>query len=172
MSERQKTRTSHRQGKDSASPAETSSDLRKGTKSVKLPTVKLGEREWQKQVVDVAQIFHWRVAHFRPAQTSKGWRTPVGADGKGYPDLTLIRDRVIWIECKTESGKVSDHQKVWLAALNDAGVEAYVVRPRHFDDITVVLRAKGPVSGWSAEARMGRGALLLELDKHIERRAA
>lgn len=132
----------------------------------------VSERDWQKQVVDLAQIFHWRVAHFRPAQTSKGWRTAVSADGKGYPDLTLVRDRVLYVECKTETGKVSDAQKEWLTALNAADVEAYVVRPRHFDAITVVLRARGPIASWSAEARVARGELLVELDKHIERRAA
>src|SRR4051794_27414866 len=49
------------------------------------------EAVFQDQVIEIAHIYRWRVAHFRPAQTSRGWRTPVAADGMGFPDLVLIR---------------------------------------------------------------------------------
>jgi hypothetical protein len=135
---------------------------------VSKPLVSLDEKEFTALVVGtqsnpgVARMFGFRVYH---TLRSKGSQP-------GFPDWTLARERVVFLELKTEVGKVSDHQKVWLGALNDAGVEAYVVRPRHFDAVTVVLRAKGPVAGWASEAREARGELLLELDKHIERRAA
>jgi hypothetical protein len=135
---------------------------------VSKPLASLDEKEFTALVVGtasnpgVARMFGFRVYH---TLRSKGSQP-------GFPDWTLARERVVFLELKTETGKVSDHQKVWLAALNDAGVEAYVVRPRHFDAITVVLRAKGPVASWASEAREARGELLLELDKHIERRAA
>ena len=132
------------------------------------PLAQLDEKELTQLVVGtkanpgVARMFGYACYH---TLRSKGSQP-------GFPDWTLARERVVFLELKTETGKVSDAQKEWLAALNAAGVEAYVVRPRHFDAITVVLRAKGPIASWSFEARQARGELLLELDKHIERRAA
>ena len=42
------------------------------------------EREFQQQVTDLAELYGWAWAHFRPAQPTKGWRTPVsGPLGKG-----------------------------------------------------------------------------------------
>jgi hypothetical protein len=96
------------------------------------------ERELQKGVIDCARLFGWRVAHFRPAQTARGWRTPVEADGAGFPDLVLVRDgRLIFAELKSGTGKLGDAQQVWLDALelvNTAHVcgpciEVYVWKP-------------------------------------------
>ncbi len=47
--------------------------------------------ELQAAVIDCAHMFKWRVAHFRPAQNSRGdWFTPVAADAKGFLDLTML----------------------------------------------------------------------------------
>lgn len=58
------------------------------------------EAMFQIEIIELARILGWRVAHFRPAQTRHGWRTPVAADGKGFPDLVLVRERVIYAELK------------------------------------------------------------------------
>jgi hypothetical protein len=87
------------------------------------------ESELQSGIIDLARLFRWRVAHFRPAQTSKGWRTPVAADGKGFPDLVLVRDRVVFAELKAARGVVSAAQTEWAQALTGAGVEVYLWRP-------------------------------------------
>ena len=69
-------------------------------------------------VVDVARLSGWRVAHFRAARTAQGWRTPVTADGDGWPDLVLVRPpRLIFAELKSETGKVKPHQSKWLDVL-------------------------------------------------------
>ena len=47
----------------------------------------MSERELQDAVIQLARLLGWRVAHFRPAMTTRGWRTPVSADGAGFPDL-------------------------------------------------------------------------------------
>lgn len=73
------------------------------------------ERQLQGAVIDCARLLGWRVAHFRPAKTAKGWRTPVEADGAGWPDLTLIRDGyLIFAELKAATGRLSADQHVWL----------------------------------------------------------
>jgi hypothetical protein len=98
------------------------------------------ETEFLSQVIELARLFRWRVAHFRPAQTRHGWRTPVQADGKGFPDLVLVRDRVIFAELKSDSGRVNDDQAAWLGDLMLAGAETHTWRPRDLQTIAEVLR--------------------------------
>jgi hypothetical protein len=102
------------------------------------------EKELSANVVDLAHLFGWQVAHFRPAQTNKGWRTPVGADGQGYPDLTLVRDRVVYMELKVGYGKLTPHQAEWGARLLAAGAEWYELRPSDWADGTIeaILRKR------------------------------
>ena len=97
------------------------------------------EKDWQRDIIHLARTVGWKVAHFRPAQTSKGWRTAVGADGAGFPDLVLVRDRVVFVELKNEKGRMSEDQLEWKAALEAAGVECYVWRPDDLDSAMAVL---------------------------------
>lgn len=97
------------------------------------------EAEFQKAVIEYAQMRGWRVAHFRPARTEKGWRTAVTGDGVGFPDLVLVRRRVIFAELKSDTGCVSVAQADWINALHDAGQEAYVWRPKDWDQIERTL---------------------------------
>ncbi len=49
----------------------------------------------------------------------------------GYPDLTIVGPGgVLWWELKGPRGRVSDHQRAWIARLEDAGQEAEVVKPQ------------------------------------------
>ena len=83
------------------------------------------ERDLQSAAVDLARLFGWRVAHFRPARTSRGWRTPVEADGQGFPDLLLIKGTQIKVrELKAGKNKPSPEQKDWLAAFQIASIDA------------------------------------------------
>lgn len=91
--------------------------------------VRLTERQFQDRVIAEARLRGWLVAHFRPAKTERGWRTPVSADGKGFPDLVLVRYRVVYAELKSGSGKLSDDQAVWALRLAEAGAEVHVWRP-------------------------------------------
>lgn len=84
------------------------------------------EAELQDAVIAMARLHGWLIAHFRPARTAHGWRTPVAADGKGFPDLILARDRLVAAELKIHPRKVTAEQREWLDALDQAGVETYV----------------------------------------------
>ena len=79
----------------------------------------ISEADLQAAIIDLAHLLGWRVAHFRPAQNSRGaWRTAVSADGAGFPDLVLVRNGVvIFVELKSEKGRISPAQEAWLAAL-------------------------------------------------------
>lgn len=96
------------------------------------------EADFQKAVTDLAELYGWSWAHFRPAQTQKGWRTPVsGPLGAGWPDLVLARERdrrTMFIELKTEDGHVSPAQHVVLALLEAAGLHVDVWKPHHLDN--------------------------------------
>jgi VRR-NUC domain len=48
----------------------------------------------------------------------------------GYPDLTIVGRRgVMWRELKTQRGRVTPEQQVWLDTLAAAGSDAAVWRP-------------------------------------------
>lgn len=55
------------------------------------------EADFQRQLVGengVATMVGWEFAHWRPARTKHGWRTPgTGELAEGWPDLTLVRAR-------------------------------------------------------------------------------
>jgi hypothetical protein len=102
----------------------------------------LTEADFLGQVIELAHLLGWRVAHFRPAWTGRGWRTPVQGDGAGFPDLLLVRrDRLIAAELKREvGGVVSEDQRRWLRDMDAAGLETAIWRPSDFAAITEALR--------------------------------
>ncbi len=106
------------------------------------PQLRLTEAEFQRQVIEVAHIFGWRVAHFRPAMTQRGtWITPVQADGKGFPDLVMVRgERLIFAELKQDKARLTAEQIGWLDELSATKAEVYTWRPSTFDFIMDCLR--------------------------------
>lgn len=105
------------------------------------------ESQLQDAVIDCARTLGWMCAHFRPAKTTSGrWVTPVQADGAGYPDLTLVRDRVIFAELKNARRPLEPEQVVWRAWLEAAGAEYHLFRPADWVDGTIenILRRRTP----------------------------
>jgi hypothetical protein len=99
------------------------------------------EAELQHAVIEYARLFGWTVAHFRVAQTKRGWRTPVAADGAGFPDLVLVRGpRLIFAELKSASGRLRDEQEHWIRRLGtvadavDQAVADSALRDYDFDE--------------------------------------
>ena len=103
--------------------------------------VQISESDFQRQVVDVLRLHNYRVAHFTAAQNQRGqWRTPVTADGKGFPDLVAVRPasrirtpRVLFIELKAQAGRISKEQTLWANDLVGAGAEHFIWRPSDWD---------------------------------------
>ena len=97
-------------------------------------TYRLSEDDLKARVIQTAGLYGWRVCHFRPARTAKGWRTPIEGDA-GLPDLVLARDgRVLLVELKSARGKPTDDQVLWLEALGDHG---RLWSPKQWDDGTI-----------------------------------
>ena len=61
----------------------------------------------------------------------------------GFPDLVLLRVRdskLIFAELKTDRGKLSEKQEVWINALNEAHQLVFVWKPSDWEHIARVLR--------------------------------
>jgi hypothetical protein len=103
------------------------------------------ERDFQGAVIETARLAGWKVAHFRAARTRHGWRTPVAADGAGFPDLLLVRGtQLVAAELKSARGNVTSEQADWLDALDGAGVAAYVWKPADWNEVVATLTAETP----------------------------
>lgn len=100
------------------------------------------ETAFLSQVLELAALLGYEGAHFRPALTQKGWRTPVqGSLGKGWPDLVLVRgSRILFVELKTDKGTVSPDQHRVLEVLEATGAYVNVWTPSMFDRIVEDLR--------------------------------
>jgi VRR-NUC domain len=95
------------------------------------------ERDWQRDVIKLAKTLGWtRIYHTFDSRRST----------HGFPDLVIVRDRVLFLELKREKTKLTDEQIGWLRALRAAGVEAYVARPRHLEALAAVLSARKRIS--------------------------
>ncbi len=91
----------------------------------------MSEKQLQAAIIECARRLNWRCAHFTAA-TVRGGRTitPVAADGAGWPDLVLVRDRVLFVEVKRDGQYPKPHQRVWHEALREAGQTVYVWREK------------------------------------------
>lgn len=94
------------------------------------------EKDLQKGIIETAHRLGWKVAHFPTSPTQRRgetvWRTSVSADGKGFPDLVLVRERVVFAELKTDRGAKSSDQLWWESDLLNAGAEFHIWRPRDY----------------------------------------
>lgn len=114
------------------------------------PLADVLEKEWQAQVRELATTLGYKVFHPYDSRRS----------AHGWPDLSLLRERLILLELKTEKGRLSAPQKSWLGAMLVAGLEVYVARPRHLEALAQILACRGapwdrrgPIFGIAVELR-------------------
>lgn len=129
--------------------AEIKADLKETQRDIKRQkgTPKETEAQFQKRVIDYAHYHGWRILHIRPGRVSRGgedtYRTPVSADGKGYPDLTLVCERgvrgFVWAELKVGRNKPTPEQQQWLDSLTANDAAAYLWYPEDWPEIEQVL---------------------------------
>lgn len=87
------------------------------------------EKGFQRVVIEYARLRGWNIYH-----THDSRRSPAG-----FPDLVLVRERVVFAELKSERGRLTVEQRAWLAALRTAGVEVFCWRPSQWDEIERTL---------------------------------
>lgn len=91
---------------------------------------KLSEKAFQAQVVALARLLGWTCYHTHDSRRSTA----------GFPDLVLVRERVVFVELKSESGRPTAEQSRWLDLLRQAGAQAYLWRPADWPEIEEILR--------------------------------
>lgn len=89
------------------------------------------EKQWMEQVIELATLYQWQHFHVYDSRRSD----------PGWPDLTLARPPdLLFAELKTDRGRLSAAQRVWIEALRDCGQEIHVWRPRDFEGVHERLR--------------------------------
>jgi hypothetical protein len=125
-----------------------------------IPLPEILERDWDRQLFAGGR---------KPGlATQLGWRShwTFNSQGSahGFPDRTVVRDRLIVVELKRElTGKRSEDanrqptamQIDWLDALARAGVETYLWRPSDLDEIARILGKR-----WTFMTVMGSPGLV------------
>lgn len=91
----------------------------------------MSEAELQRMVVQLAKLRGWLTYHTYDSRRSD----------EGFPDLVMVRERVIYVELKGErrDRKLSKVQQEWVGRLHDAGQEVYVWRPSDWTTIASTL---------------------------------
>ena len=77
------------------------------------------EKELQDAVIELAGYRKWRTYHTYDSRRSAA----------GFPDLVCVRDEILYIELKSEIGKLSPYQQVWRDAIETAGGQYELWRP-------------------------------------------
>ena len=102
----------------------------------------VSEKLFQESVMKLCKINNWMVAHMSPSSPRPGvWKT----DCKGFPDLVLTSMHqpsrgVLFVELKTNIGKLSAEQVEYAHRLINAGMEYYIWRPADTDKIIERLK--------------------------------
>lgn len=116
------------------------------------------EAQWQRAVIELAQLSGWMVHHTGKAQLNGRWLTPAEADGVGFPDLVLVAarkdippPRLLFIELKSNRGRLGTAQQRWGEVLQQA-CQGHtwvwdVWRPRDWDRVKTRLTARHPSGG-------------------------
>lgn len=104
--------------------------------------LKESEAEFQQRVIDLFHLYGWTVAWIRPVRVQRAnggvyYETPMGADGRGWPDLFATRgDRAIAAELKVGKNKATEAQIAWLDRLNKVpGIQTFEWRPEDWQGI-------------------------------------
>ena len=92
------------------------------------------EAQLQRTIMDALELGGWLYSHHPDSRRSEG--------GGGLPDLVAVHPKshaVIFIEVKTEAGRLRPKQEEWLHALERAQVITWVARPSNLDDLISLL---------------------------------
>lgn len=93
---------------------------------------RMREKQFQAQIVRLAKANGWIIFHTYDSRRS----------APGFPDLVLVRDRVLFRELKTDAGRVSKSQMEWGERLTEAGADFKIWRPQDTKAIIAELTRK------------------------------
>ena len=94
------------------------------------PIPGLTEEQFMASIIALAKRNGWR--HYHPRDSRKSV--------SGWPDLVMVRgERILYVECKTDSGRTTADQEDWIELLRGAGQTVYVWRPADWKVIEGIL---------------------------------
>lgn len=129
-------------------PRGTSTTTKQASSKRKPAAPVILERDFQRQVIELARRCGWRVFHCYGQGSVLGSR----AIDAGFPDLVLVRaGQILMVELKGSRGRVSEEQDAWLHDIQQCGIPALVWYPRDWDDAVAILTA-APKSAWTGGA--------------------
>lgn len=97
-------------------------------------TLPMTEDELLQAITEAATLYGWRWTHTRRSDKAQIMGHP------GVPDLLLAKNgRVMFLELKTEKGRITPDQQAWIDALMTTLTGAWVVRPSSLDFMLRVL---------------------------------
>jgi hypothetical protein len=100
---------------------------------IRFDVSRIKEADFQKLVIDIAHAQGFWVYHNPDSRRSSA----------GWPDLVLVREpEVIFVELKSEKGRVREQQQTVLNKLSLCNLETYIWRPRDLDKIFDRLKGK------------------------------
>jgi VRR-NUC domain len=99
------------------------------------------EKQWQRIVIEAATALGWKVYHTYDSRRSQ----------PGFPDLVMTRRRrTVYVELKTDKGRLTHDQREWIAALQrNPANEVFILRPKHWPQAMIILKVEDrPMGGW------------------------
>jgi len=105
------------------------------------------EKDFSSFFEDALRLYGWRFFHQRPAYERGRPRNAQTGD-PGFPDYVCAKNgRVLFVELKSDKGRVSPNQRAWLDAIMPVDSpftyvrSAHVFRPKDWDAVVELLSA-------------------------------
>lgn len=91
------------------------------------------ETAWQASILGFASSTGWLWFHDEDSRRNR----------RGFPDLVLVRrDRVVFAELKSQTGRVRPEQVKWLDRLVQTPAEVYLWRPDDAPEVESILASR------------------------------
>lgn len=103
----------------------------------------------QQRVLDLCNLLHLHTMLIQPALVYGRYRTPYAkhCTGKGWPDLTVVGPAgALFRELKQDGRYATAEQRMWIAALAKAGLDAGVWKTADWDSGRVEAELKAIAS--------------------------
>ena len=96
------------------------------------PKLRVSEADFQTRIVDYCRLLQLLVFHDHDSRRNIA----------GFPDLVIVGSRVLFVELKTETGRLRPEQEVWLDRLRKATGDSAVAvwRPSDWPHAMKILR--------------------------------
>ena len=113
-----------------------------------MSSLPISENEFQAALFQLADLEGWIYFHpLKSANRDGKWRT--ATQGLvGFPDVVFAHPKkgYMFVELKSDGGRLTPEQKIWGATLKAAGANYFVWRPKDQADIDRILKY-GPNKG-------------------------